>query len=105
MLGWPEVLIILVILLFVFGPKKLPQLARDLGKAWQEFQEASSGITEAITTPTTPKSGGKERAALVSIAAKMGINTEGKTFEQLINELEINVKSKGEANLNTVKEV
>ena len=105
LLGWPEVLIILVILLFVFGPKKLPQIAKELGKAFQEFRVASSGITEAVVPPTTPKKGGKEREALISIAEKMGIDTEGKTIEQVINEIEMNAENNGEADLKTVKDV
>ena len=105
MLGWPEVLLIFVVLLFVFGPKKLPQLAKDLGKAWQEFKLASSGITEAVVPPTTPKRGGKEREVLVSIAAKMGIDTRGKTIEQVITEIEMNTENNGEADLKTAKEV
>jgi sec-independent protein translocase protein TatA len=105
LLGWPEVLLIFVVLLFIFGPKKLPQLAKDLGKAWQEFKAASSGITEAVVSPTTLKSEGTERKALVNIAEKMGIDTKGKTIEQVINDIEMNAENKGEADLKTAKEV
>ena len=106
LLGWPEVLIILVILLFVFGPKKLPQIAKELGKAFQEFKVASSSITEAVVPPTTtPKKGGKEREALISIAEKMGIDTEGKTIAQVINEIEMNAENNEESDLKTVKDV
>ncbi len=38
-LGTPELIIILVILLVLFGGAKLPQLARSLGKAQREFKE------------------------------------------------------------------
>jgi sec-independent protein translocase protein TatA len=37
-LGAPELLIVLVIILFVFGSSKLPQLARSLGTAKREFE-------------------------------------------------------------------
>lgn len=39
-LGGPDVLIILVIVLFIFGGKKLPELARGLGQAMREFTKA-----------------------------------------------------------------
>jgi sec-independent protein translocase protein TatA len=39
-LGVPELLIILVILLLVFGPKRLPQLGRQLGGGMREFKDS-----------------------------------------------------------------
>ena len=38
-LGAPELLIILAVVLLVFGSKKLPELARSLGRAAKEFRE------------------------------------------------------------------
>ncbi|HAC62256.1 MAG TPA: twin-arginine translocase TatA/TatE family subunit [Cyanothece sp. UBA12306] len=40
-IGIPEMALILVIALLVFGPKKLPEIGRSLGKAIRGFQEAS----------------------------------------------------------------
>lgn len=42
-LGIPELLIILVILLLVFGPKRLPQLGRQLGGGMREFKDSVQG--------------------------------------------------------------
>jgi sec-independent protein translocase protein TatA len=42
-IGLPEVLIVLVIALIVFGPKRLPELGRSLGKGMREFKESISG--------------------------------------------------------------
>ena len=39
-LGGPDLLVILVIVLFIFGGKKLPELARGLGQAMREFTKA-----------------------------------------------------------------
>jgi sec-independent protein translocase protein TatA len=39
--GLPEMAVILVLALLVFGPKKLPEIGRSLGKALRGFQEAS----------------------------------------------------------------
>ncbi len=40
-IGLPEMALILVIALLVFGPKKLPEIGRSLGKALRGFQDAS----------------------------------------------------------------
>lgn len=45
-LGMPEILVILVVALVVLGPKRLPELARTIGKAMAEFRRQSSDIME-----------------------------------------------------------
>jgi sec-independent protein translocase protein TatA len=42
-IGAPELLIVLVIVLIIFGPKKLPQLGRSLGGGLREFKNSVSG--------------------------------------------------------------
>ena len=42
-IGLPELLIVLVILLVIFGPKRLPQLGRSLGSGMREFKDAVTG--------------------------------------------------------------
>ncbi len=44
-LGMPEVAVILVVALIVLGPKRLPEVARGLGKALAELRKATSGLT------------------------------------------------------------
>jgi len=46
--GMPELILILVIALLVFGPKKLPEVGRSVGKAMREFKKATDGITGRI---------------------------------------------------------
>ena len=43
-IGMPELLIILVIILLVFGAKRLPELARGLGKGIREFKDATKHV-------------------------------------------------------------
>ncbi len=43
-LGWPETVFIVVLALLLFGPKKLPELGRTLGKAITEFRRASAEL-------------------------------------------------------------
>ena len=45
-LGAPELIIILVIVLIVFGAGRLPQIARGLGQAVGEFRRASKGLDQ-----------------------------------------------------------
>jgi len=42
-ISWPEILIILIIALIVFGPKRLPELGRSLGKGIREFRGSLNG--------------------------------------------------------------
>jgi TatA/E family protein of Tat protein translocase len=51
-LGVGEIAVILVIALVFIGPKKLPELARTLGKGFREFQGAMKGINQTIQNPT-----------------------------------------------------
>ena len=48
MLGTVEILIILLIVLLLFGAKKLPEFAKGLGKGIKEFKKASSDIKEEV---------------------------------------------------------
>jgi len=45
-IGFPELLLIFIIALLVFGPKKLPEVGRQVGRALREFQRAKEGIKE-----------------------------------------------------------
>lgn len=43
-IGMPELLIILLVVLLLFGAKKLPELARGLGKGIREFKDATKNV-------------------------------------------------------------
>jgi len=47
-IGFPELLIILAIALLIFGPKKLPEVSKSIGKAVREFRRASDEIKGKI---------------------------------------------------------
>lgn len=66
-IGLPEMALIMVIALLVFGPKKLPEIGRSMGKAIRGFQDASRDfenefkreaeqIEQAVKTSTPPES-------------------------------------------------
>jgi len=75
-LGGSEVIIILIIVLIIFGPSKLPQMGQALGKAIREFkkagQELRSGVTdlgeekddkEKSSNTTEPKKDNEKKAS------------------------------------------
>jgi sec-independent protein translocase protein TatA len=47
-LGTTEIIVILVIALIIFGPGKLPELGKSLGKSINEFKKATSGVKKEI---------------------------------------------------------
>jgi len=49
-IGLPELIIILIVALLVFGPKKLPDLAKSLGKGMAEFKKATDDFKSTIET-------------------------------------------------------
>lgn len=42
-IGWPEIVLLLLVILLVFGPKRLPEMGRSMGKGIREFKESISG--------------------------------------------------------------
>ncbi|MEW5766506.1 MAG: TatA/E family twin arginine-targeting protein translocase [bacterium] len=64
-IGMPELILIAIVALIIFGPKKLPEVGRALGKGLRELKNAAAGIKEEITkvaeeeTKEKPKKGEK----------------------------------------------
>lgn len=82
---WLVVLVILAVLL-LWGPSKLPELARALGRAKGEFEKASREFRNPSST-LTKKGERSSDDVLIETAEKLGINTEGKTNEQISKEI------------------
>jgi sec-independent protein translocase protein TatA len=59
-----QIAIVLVIALLVFGPKRLPELGRTLGKGMREFRQSVSGLSESVLDADEPEEA--EEPAVVS---------------------------------------
>ena len=60
---WYILVLILVIVLIVYGPGKLPEVGGALGKAMREFRKTSSDIQEEFKKSATPDSSSEQRPA------------------------------------------
>jgi sec-independent protein translocase protein TatA len=65
-IGWPETVFIFFLALILFGPKKLPELGRTVGKALAEFQRAKGEMTAAFDRETKQ----------LGLETRMGLDTE-----------------------------
>ncbi len=55
--AWWELVLILLVLLLVFGAKRLPEMGRSLGKGMREFKDSVSGLTDDKETTYPPAAG------------------------------------------------
>ena len=51
-LGAPEIILIIIAILILFGGKKIPELMKGLGKGMKEFKDAQNGENSSSTTST-----------------------------------------------------
>ena len=64
-IGWPEIIIILVVALILFGGKRLPEFGRSLGRSFREFKDGLKGVKNEMdgagddqaSTDAPPKEG------------------------------------------------
>ncbi len=81
-----QILLILgvIAVILIWGPSKIPELAKSLGRARKEFDDASRGLMQPTSTPPTDS---PTPDNLVETAHRLGINTEGKTRQQISDEI------------------
>lgn len=63
-LGWPELSVILLLGLFVFGPERLPGIAQEAGKGLRQIRDYLRGITDDLKSELGPEVGDLDLASL-----------------------------------------
>ena len=77
-LGLPEILVIFVIALIVFGPKKLPDLGRSIGRAMAEFKKASEEFQETVKSEMKEVEKTVDVDEIKKIGQDINLNSEDK---------------------------
>src|SRR5436305_9632538 len=68
-LGLPEIIFIMVIALLIFGPKRLPEIGRTLGKGMAEFRKATNDLKNTISTELSLEEDQPARPRRVELAS------------------------------------
>lgn len=67
--GWisiPEIILLLVVILLIFGPKRVPEIGRSLGKGMREFKQSITGKDEDVQERSTELPPAREQDTTVS---------------------------------------
>jgi sec-independent protein translocase protein TatA len=68
-IGLPELLILLLVVLLFFGPKRLPEMGRSLGRGMREFKESVTGNDKDDDVPALPPASAHETATATATPA------------------------------------
>lgn len=63
-LGLPEIAVLLVLGLFLFGPERLPGMAQEAGRALRKIRRYAQGLTDELKAELGPEVGGLDLASL-----------------------------------------
>ncbi len=87
MIGTPEILLILLAVVLLFGAAKLPELARSLGRSAGEFKKAKKESEAEIEEMESSLKTANKSQKIQDIAKGMGIDVKGKTDTELLDEI------------------
>ncbi|MCL7387200.1 MAG: twin-arginine translocase TatA/TatE family subunit [Thaumarchaeota archaeon] len=84
------IIIIIIVIFLIWGPSKIPELARSLGKAKKEFEKAmkeAEEIKQQAASSIDVQALKNDVDMLIDIAKKLGIPTEGRTRAEIYNDV------------------
>ena len=103
--GWEWIIVgAIAIVVILWGPSKIPEFARALGRAKGEFSKAQKEFTDAANADTAAHQSSSNvlvpsaqirtnDLVLLDTASRLGIATDGKTREQISEEISFKVKN------------
>jgi sec-independent protein translocase protein TatA len=87
LMGYEWLVVVAVIaIIFLWGPQKLPELARSIGIAKKEFEKAGKEDPASVSEATTPAAQPATDPLLLA-AKELGVSTEGKTKQEIAKEI------------------
>lgn len=96
--GWEWIVIgIVAVVIILWGPAKIPEFAKALGRAKGEFDKASKEFNETAKQTAATNIVSSSDDILIETAKRFGIPTEGKTRAQISIELTEKIKAVGSA--------
>jgi TatA/E family protein of Tat protein translocase len=82
----PEIIIVLVVILIIWGPGKLPDVGAAMGRGIREFRKASSDAHDTVvgtsTTPAAQAAQPAQPAPVAQVTAPLGAPVQGETVPQ-----------------------
>lgn len=82
---WVIILVVIAAIIF-WGPKKIPELAKSIGEARHEFSKASKESSKSVSSQQKDEDMPNDDV-LIETARKLGINTLGKTRDEIAKEI------------------
>lgn len=86
MAGYQEILLLIGLALLLFGPNKLPEFARALGKASTEYKRGMKEAKQSIFQDDLDDLSSEDRE-IIKAAKAMGIPTEGRSIEEIASDI------------------
>ncbi len=84
------IIIVLIVIFLIWGPSKIPELARSLGRAKKEFEKAvkeAEEVKERALSSVDVQALKNDAEMLIDVAKKLGIPTEGRTKAEIYNDV------------------
>lgn len=86
MVGYQEILLLVGLALLLFGPNKLPELARAMGKATTEYKKGIKEAKESIFQDEADNFSSEDKQ-IIKAAKDLGILTEGRSIEEIASDI------------------
>jgi sec-independent protein translocase protein TatA len=80
-IGGPELVVIFIVALLIFGPRKLPELGRMLGKGMAEFRRAANDLKDSLETEVAREQPARGEVKAIPAPAAVPTSADGKSAD------------------------